>query len=121
MILHTDELNKKYGIKGGDTTAEKIPEAAEEKSGTTWGPLRDSDSADIGIGRAQKMWVSSNKVSTMDVNAHAKGTNDIEEDQTVSRGNTAEFVAPSGEYWTQVIIKGLGTEDQSAFGDVKWC
>lgn len=101
--------------------AAKIPEAAEEKRDATWGPLRNSDSADIGIGRAQKIWVSSNKVSTMDVTAHARGTNCIEEDQTVSRGNTAEFVAPSGEYWTQVIIKGLGTEDQSASGNVKWC
>lgn len=105
--------------KGGDTTAEDTSKGAQ-RGDTTWGPLHNNDEIVIGIGRAQKMWVSNSMASNMDVHAHVSGTGGIEDARTISPRNTAEFIAPSGEYWTQVDIKGLGTEDQSASGDVKW-
>ena len=84
------------------------------------GSLRDHDTEDIGIGRAQQVWVANNRVSSMNVEARTYGTNNIEDTQEVFPGRTAEFVAPSGEYWAQVSIKGLGTETQSASGNVTW-
>ena len=85
-----------------------------------WGPYNGEDFHIFGLSEYSKnITVSSDRGSTMDVLVTAKDLNEKEERQTLGRGGNIEFHAGISR-WKEFSIKGIGAQNQRAFGEYSY-